>query len=277
MKKYFKIDNLEELGILHYVEFNEEWVTREINFYDKNFYDHKDRESEWDLSIDNKHLSFRGWSLSYLGFSEQERISPEEFEKTWQIAMDAYLKHKENQARVKNPKKEQKKLEEAIKLSTDEKKRQRAKEKEIKNFWENFWENPPNTTYHKGQNLFITKTEHTPDIRFEYDTGNFSIIGSSMFDEPTDFYWPLSNWVENYLKHNQDKTISLVLDLGILGTHDSLMIADLILQVSSNSQVEWLFANEDQEEQGIDFAEFYNLSFFLVNKYTGDRYEINNE
>lgn len=98
-----------------------------------------------------------------------------------------------------------------------------------------------------------------------------------MFDEPTDFYWPLSSWVESYLKHNQDKTISLVLDLDILGTHDSLMIADLILQVSSNSQVEWLFANEDQEEQGIDFAEFYNLSFFLVNKYTGDRYEINNE
>lgn len=138
MKKYFKIDNLEELGILHYVEFNEEWVTREINFYDKNFYDHKDRESEWDLSIDNKHLSFRGWSLSYLGFSEQERILPEEFEKTWQIAMDAYFKHKENQAKIKKPKKEQKKLEEAIKLSTDEKKRQRAKEKEIKKFWENF-------------------------------------------------------------------------------------------------------------------------------------------
>ena len=95
-----------------------------------------------------------------------------------------------------------------------------------------------------------------------------------MFDEPVDFYWPLLTWVESYLKHNQNKKIVLTLDLGALGIHDSLMIADLASKIPSTSCVQWLFEDEDQEEEGVDFAEFYNVLVYLVNKSTGGQYKV---
>ena len=95
MKKYFKIDNFEDEGIIQYGEY----AAREVNFYDLSFYEHKDKESEWELSVNDEDLGLKGWPLDYLELSSEESIAPEEFEKVWQKALKLHIEQEEKKAK----------------------------------------------------------------------------------------------------------------------------------------------------------------------------------
>lgn len=274
MKKYFKVNNLEEAGVIQYAEFEGEYVKREVNFYDRNFYEHKNLDYEWELSIDGQDLGFKDWSLSYLEFSPEEEISSTEFEEVWQKALlmyqakvnssdDDYTDSRDNLDEYQTPP-----------LVPGNKKKVWT-EQEHKEYWRHYWENYPGAPYHTGNDLFIPSTETSPDILFKYQTGSFMIKGTSTLDEPGVFYNDLIEWIENYLTDNPAQEICFKVDIDFFGTHDNAMLLDIFSQLPDHSIVEWYYETEDQEDEALDVAEMFEVPFYLINKITGEKYKVN--
>jgi hypothetical protein len=266
MKKYFKIDNLEDFGMIQYAEFDDGYVVREVNFYDLNFDEHSDKEAEWESSVDGENLGLKGLSLDYLELPLNENITSEEFEKVWQQALKLH----------KQPKGEKiKKRPKTTQLSPEKKKKQNDQKREVKKFWKGYWQNFPDTTYDQGKDLVISGTEDTPNVYFDNSKGNLLIEGRSLLDDSALFYARLDSWLGDYLKNNPQKKITLILNIEYINTQGHSCLLGFIQNIpnKNNSRVNWHFETEDQEDQGLDMADLFDIPFFLINKTTGEKYQ----
>lgn len=266
MKKYFKIDNLEDFGIIQYAEFDDGYVVREVNFYDLNFNEHSDKEVEWESSVDGENLGLKGLSLDYLELPLKENVTSKEFEKVWQQALKLQKQQKGEKI---------KKRPETTQLSPENKKKQNDQNREAKKFWEDYWQNFPDTTYRQDKDLVISGTEDTPTVHFDQNNAYFLIKGKSLLYDSGTFYAKLDAWLDGYLKYNPDTDVTLALDFEYINTHGYSSLIGLIVNISNNKglKVNWYFETEDQEDQGLDMADMFDIPFFLINNTTGEKYQ----
>jgi hypothetical protein len=77
------------------------------------------------------------------------------------------------------------------------------------------------------KNIFKESTEKTPQIDFNYLTGELILAGKSIPENATETYEPLVNWVNEYTK-NSRQTTNLRLNLEYFNTASSIWLAKIV-------------------------------------------------
>jgi hypothetical protein len=81
------------------------------------------------------------------------------------------------------------------------------------------------------KNLFIESKEKTPQVDFNFLTGELILSGKSIPENATEIYEPLFNWVNEYTK-NAKQTTNLRLNLEYFNTATSIWLAKIVKSLS---------------------------------------------
>lgn len=121
------------------------------------------------------------------------------------------------------------------------------------------------------QVLNIKATDKTPEINFDPSSGNFIIKGKSIPADAEDFYTPVLEWMDEYLKNPSAKT-NVELNLEYFNITSSKRILFLLYKlnelIDSNKEVsvKWFYADTDDDmyEVGQDYAFMVKVPFQFV-------------
>ena len=116
------------------------------------------------------------------------------------------------------------------------------------------------------------QSNKTPLINFDAQSGIFELKGKSIPENSIQFYIPLFNWLDNYIKNPAPQTI-LNIQLDYFNTSSAKCVVDLfkkLEQLSKNSKgeatINWLYDEQDEDmlEAGEDYKSIINIPFNLV-------------
>lgn len=118
------------------------------------------------------------------------------------------------------------------------------------------------------EKLIIEKTDCTPSVVLNKEEGIFEITGKSMPENAVEFYEPVIEWIENYLKNPNAETI-LKLDFLYFNTASAKIYFDIFHRLDDaflkgiNIKVNWCYFDDDEDlqEAGEDFAEMTKVPF----------------
>ncbi len=121
------------------------------------------------------------------------------------------------------------------------------------------------------KDLKIPNTAKTPEIEFNSESGDFFISGISVPVNSKDFYAPIVEWLNDYIKA-PSKNIKLAFKLSYVNTsslqffYDLLMLLNSVNGKKTTVNVDWYYSEDDidMQEMGEDFrdASDINFSFF---------------
>lgn len=123
-------------------------------------------------------------------------------------------------------------------------------------------------------NLFLAKTKSTPEINFDKNKNYLKIEGESYPENSFEFYEPIFEWLEKYLKEIKNETVILDISLSYLNTSStkSIMCILDILEESyeddKNIIINWYYEKENELSYEIaeDFKEYLEIPLNLVEK-----------
>ncbi|GAB4395491.1 MAG: DUF1987 domain-containing protein [Microscillaceae bacterium] len=123
------------------------------------------------------------------------------------------------------------------------------------------------------ENIKLEGTGRTPEIDFDAHQGNLLIGGRSIPENSISFYQPLFDWLDDYVKSPQSKTL-VEFNLEYFNTSSSKCILDILRKLERlpengfQTLVKWYYdeGDEDMEESGRDFQSLINVDFELVMK-----------
>lgn len=118
------------------------------------------------------------------------------------------------------------------------------------------------------ETLIINYSPQTPSIHFDATTGVMQIKGRSIPDQPDEFWGPILNWFDSYLRDPADET-TVVIDLEYFNITSSKRILFLLYKLNElvengfGVKVEWLYrdSDEDMYEVGQDYAYMVKVPF----------------
>ncbi len=124
-------------------------------------------------------------------------------------------------------------------------------------------------------NLNIKASKYTPEINLDFSSGIMDISGKSYPENTFEYYAPVINWINEYLKVTTNKKTIFNLDLEYLNSSslkayfDIFDILKMVNQKKNKISINWIFDtdNDISQETGEDFiADFVNLEILLVEK-----------
>lgn len=89
------------------------------------------------------------------------------------------------------------------------------------------------------KNIFIEATSKTPQVDFNYLTGDLILHGRSIPENATDLYGPVLKWVNEYV-NDPRPTTNLRLNLEYFNTASSIWIAKIVKSLSRINQPEYV-------------------------------------
>lgn len=108
-------------------------------------------------------------------------------------------------------------------------------------------------------------TTKTPHINFDPETGEFLLEGRSIPENSLEYYRPLVEWLENYLKNPKPSTI-LTVNLEYFNTSTSKCLVEIfrkleVINGKSDVRIYWHYEEEDEDmmESGEDFRKIVNI------------------
>jgi hypothetical protein len=118
--------------------------------------------------------------------------------------------------------------------------------------------------------IIIEKTENTPEIILDKENHVFHIKGRSIIENAHEFYLPINQWLNDYLKAPNSKT-ELILDLYYMNSSSTLQlmkiffILEAIRKKGNEIKVIWMFENDDElsKERGEELKYAVELDFEL--------------
>lgn len=121
-------------------------------------------------------------------------------------------------------------------------------------------------------NFKLEGTPKSPMVDFNAQTGVLVISGRSIPENAREFYRPLVEWIENYLKKPAPNTVFDVC-LEYFNTSSSKAIFDLfkaaenlVLNNSSNVTVKWKYENDDWEmrDAGLEYSRIIQIPLEMI-------------
>jgi len=121
----------------------------------------------------------------------------------------------------------------------------------------------------------IKGTEDTPNVILDAAENNMEISGRSLPEDVSSFYGPILNWLSEYSKNPNQKTI-FNFRLVYFNTASSKLILDILMKLEelnkkgNNVMVRWYYPedDEDMQEAGNEYADIVEVPFEQIS-YTG--------
>lgn len=116
------------------------------------------------------------------------------------------------------------------------------------------------------ENFYLEETPKTPEINLNAQTGKFTISGRSIPENSIEFYKPMFDWLDGYVKEANSST-NVDVKLEYFNTSSSKCLVEVfrrLEEIKSNGndiEVNWFYEedDEDMQESGEDFKEIINL------------------
>jgi hypothetical protein len=131
--------------------------------------------------------------------------------------------------------------------------------------------------------LHIEKTVSTPEITFSPDENFFIIRGSSSPEDVRAMYYPVIEWVRNFVdeiisgkntSYSSEKALIFQTDLCYFNSSSAKFFFDIFMELKRlidndiRVMVEWFYDEEDldQKEAGNDIAQLVEMEFAFIPK-----------
>jgi hypothetical protein len=116
--------------------------------------------------------------------------------------------------------------------------------------------------------LFLKKTFNSPEVEFLADTGELTMTGRSIPEDPGEFYDHLIEWVKDYFVKPAQKTV-LSITLEYINSGSSKYLLELLRIMKLNHEngkqvhVKWYFEEGDEsiQELGQHYEHTVQLPF----------------
>lgn len=121
------------------------------------------------------------------------------------------------------------------------------------------------------ENITINGTARIPTVNLNAQTGILELKGKSILENTSDFYTPIIDWLIEYAKNPQEKTV-LNIKLEYFNTSSSKCFLSIFkkleMMVKNNTDVivNWLYDAEDSDmlEAGENYQSIVNLPFHMI-------------
>ncbi len=117
------------------------------------------------------------------------------------------------------------------------------------------------------ESLFISSTEDTPEIKFDYKNGEFVISERSLPENAIEFYEPVIAWLKSYIKNPHERTV-FNFKLEYFNTASAKQLARLIIVLEELNKtkevlINWYYHKEDTDmyASGLRFSKLLNIPF----------------
>lgn len=122
------------------------------------------------------------------------------------------------------------------------------------------------------EDIFIKEAPTTPEVHFLFEAGEFEIKGVSIPEDTEEFYAPLIDALEEYIKTENPPKITISFKLIYVNTSTSAVLGKMIklLEPADDDErqvfVNWYYENEDEDmkDMGEDFNAVTKLHFELI-------------
>jgi hypothetical protein len=133
------------------------------------------------------------------------------------------------------------------------------------------------------QNLYIEKTENTPEINFSPEENIFLIQGTSSPEDVRALYYPVIDWIKifiddilngEYRNFNKNNPLKFRIDMSYFNSSSAKFFYDIFCELKRVSasdipfDVEWYYDEEDNDmrEAGADISQLSELEFKFIAK-----------
>ncbi|REJ82904.1 MAG: DUF1987 domain-containing protein [Bacteroidetes bacterium] len=119
--------------------------------------------------------------------------------------------------------------------------------------------------------LIIEESVKTPSIQFNPQNGILEIKGKSIPENSLDFYGPVFNWLDEFLK-NGTQEAEFRVQLEYFNTSSSKCLLDIFRKLENGSggngkiRVKWYYEEDDEDmmEAGDDYKALVKLPFEFI-------------
>ncbi len=119
--------------------------------------------------------------------------------------------------------------------------------------------------------LRLKESKYTVKVDFDPETGILELEGASYPENASEFYQPIFDWINRYIKEVKNK-ILLNLRLNYLNTSSTKCMLDIIdhledyYESGGNVTINWYYAEGDEDilETGEEFAEDARVPINLI-------------
>jgi hypothetical protein len=120
------------------------------------------------------------------------------------------------------------------------------------------------------ENFYLESTPKTPRLSFNNDNGIFEVSGRSIPENSIEFYKPLLDWLDTYVKEAKAET-KLIVKLEYFNTSSSKCLVEIFrklekLQKENKVVIQWFYDEEDEDmqESGEDFKEIIKIPIEMI-------------
>ena len=122
------------------------------------------------------------------------------------------------------------------------------------------------------ETLKIVGTEDTPNVVFDYNTGEFIISGRSLPEDVTSFYQPVLDWLEEFSSNPKDGS-KFHFKLEYFNTASSKILLDVFMKIEEISEdsgkaftIVWYSQDSDNDmlEAGEEYSELVTVPFEYI-------------
>lgn len=124
------------------------------------------------------------------------------------------------------------------------------------------------------EDLFLKKTFNSPEVEFIAGSGELSMEGRSIPEDPGEFFERLIDWINEYFLHPSEKTVvSIKLEYINSGSSKYMLELLRIMKINhdagKNVKVKWYFEEGDEsiEELGIHYENTIQIPFEHIEYY----------
>ena len=118
------------------------------------------------------------------------------------------------------------------------------------------------------EKFFLEETSKTPKLHFDASSGKFLMSGRSIPENAIEFYKPLFEWLDEYVKNPCAKT-DFEIRLEYFNTSSSKCLVEIFRRLEKIKDKEvvinWYYEedDEDMQESGEDFKELIDIPIVL--------------
>ncbi len=119
--------------------------------------------------------------------------------------------------------------------------------------------------------LEFKETRDTPEVLLDKKNNQFKITGNSLPEDSVKFYYPIFDWIQEYIKDPNQST-HLICNLEYFNSSSAKMIYQIfiefekIISTGKKVKISWYYEPEDKliEEKGLEYQSILDIPFEMI-------------
>jgi hypothetical protein len=121
------------------------------------------------------------------------------------------------------------------------------------------------------EKIFIEGTNKAPLVNFDHEKGLIELKGRSLLEDATNFYLPLTDWLNEYIDNPREKTV-VNFEFEYFNTSCSKWLITLTKQLKTlyeknqNLVINWYYEDDDVLEYGEVIRDLVDMPMNMLQK-----------